>query len=144
MRVLDKNAPTDLDKLVDKFWFELGGICFTAWVNRRSDEVVVEEMAKVVEALKAPGANEAGRAAYTRGIFQKLNEFIAAADRLAKKKRMPSDISFIGRQLSRQMAATPLNITVVPRAAKTVTRKTVESYTKDGRIASMIEEQVEV
>jgi hypothetical protein len=143
MRVIEKNDSTDVDKLVEKFWFELGSACLAAHVTRKS-EITVEEMTKVVEALKAPGAAEAGAEAYARGMLHKFNQLVAAAEQIAKKKKAPFDVSYIGRQLSRQATAPPLQITVYPRPARIVTRKTVESYTKDGRIASMIEEQVEV
>ncbi len=143
MRVIEKTAPTDLDKLVEKFWFDLGAATLAALVTRQS-EIVVEEMAKVVDAIKVPGARDAGAEAYAEGMWHKFNQMIAAAEQLAKKKKVLLDISFIARQMSRQATAPPLQITVRPRAARIVTRKTVESYTKDGRIASMIEEQVEV
>jgi len=110
-----------------------------AWFTQES-EVLVEEMAKVVDAIKVPGASEAGREAYTRGILNKLDQLKKTHTRMAEKKKMPSFDSC----LLAMDVATPLNITVVPRAAKTVTRKTVESYTPDGRIKSLIEEQVEV
>src|SRR5258706_8173208 len=97
------------------------------WLTQES-EVVEEEMAKVVEAIKAQGASEAGREAYTRGILHKLDQLITTHTRMAEKKKMPSFDSY----LQMMDVATPLNITVVPRAAKTVTRKTVESYTPDG------------
>jgi hypothetical protein len=144
MRVIDKNAPSDLDK----FWIELGEMQVTAMVTGRTEEVVIEERADIAEELKAPDAVEAGKAAYVRGIFRVLDRLIVEAGRALENKRAPSsrNYSFVKLALLRQVAATtpPLKFTVVPREARTVTRKTVESYDKDGRISSLIEEKVEV
>src|SRR5437868_6779849 len=74
MRVVDKNAPSD----VDKFWHTLGEMRVMSAIIGQSDEVIIEEKKDVVESLQAADAAEAGRAAFLRGVDRKLDELIAA------------------------------------------------------------------
>ena len=140
MRVIDKNAPTD----VDKFWFALGEMRVKAMVTGQTGEIVVEEFARVAEALKDPvAAAKAGQKAFLSGVFRQLNALIIGEAEALKTKR--GHAGFVKTALMEKLNATPqCKITVVPREARMVTRKTVESYDENGRISSLIEERVEV
>src|SRR6478736_4012464 len=83
MKVIDKDAPSD----IEKFYFALGEMRVLAGIKGSSDEIVIEERQAVVDALNVPGAEEAGRAAFLRGVNQKLDEVIAADAWALKNKR---------------------------------------------------------
>ena len=126
MRVIDKNAPSD----VDKFWFALGELRVMAAIKGQSDDVVIEEKASVVEALNAPGAAEAGQAAFLRGFNQKLDEVIAA-DARAVKNGQPSLLRAV---LAAHVGSIPAVQFTVRQEKRTLKRKTVEAFDNEGRI----------
>ena len=136
MRVIDKNAPTDFEK----FWFTVGEMRVTAALMGRSDDVVIEETANVCEALNAPGSAEAGHAAFLRGFNQKLDEVIAA-DARAVKNGQPSLLRAV---LAAHVGSIPAGHVTVRPEKRTLKRKTVEEFDADGRILSMLEEEIKV
>jgi hypothetical protein len=138
MHVIDKNAPSD----VDKFWFALGEMRVMAAIKGQSDEVVIEEKASVVEALNVPDAAEAGRPAFLRGVDRKLDEAIAS-DAWAVKNE-PGHVSWVKAVLAAYVESIPAGKFTVRPEKRTLKRKTVEEFDADGRILSMLEEEIQV
>jgi hypothetical protein len=130
MRVIDKDAPTDLET----FWFALGEmrVMAAAIKGQQSDEVVIEVDAGVAEALNAADAAEAGRAAFLRGVSRKLDEAIAA--------RAP----WIKAALAAYVESVPAGAVTVRPEKRMLKRRTVEAFDADGRILSMLEEEIKV
>jgi hypothetical protein len=126
MNVIDQNAD------LEKFWFTLGERRVAAAIKGLSDEVVIEVEAGVAEALNAPGAPEAGWAAFVRGVNRKLDEAIAARP------------SWVKAVLAAYVDAIPAGKVTVRPEKRTLKRKTVEAFDADGRILSMLEEEIQV
>jgi len=138
MKVIDKDAPSD----IDKFWIAMGEMRVKAAIKGNSDEVIVEEKQAVCDALQAPDATEAGRAAFQRGVDRSLDQLIAA-DAWAVKNE-PGYVSFVKSVLGAYVASIPAGKCTVRPERRTLKRKTVESFDAEGRILAMIEEDVEV
>jgi hypothetical protein len=138
MRIIDKNAPSD----VDKFWFALGQMRVMAAIKGQSEDEVIEEKPSVVEALNVPGAAEAGRTAFLRGVDLKLEEVIAADAWAVKNKR--GHVSWVKTVLAAYVEAIPAGGVTVRPEKRTLKRKSVEQFDAEGRILSMLEEEIQV
>jgi hypothetical protein len=138
MRIIDTTAPTDLEK----FWMTLGEMRVMAAINGQSDEVVIEEKASVVEALNVPDAAEAGRPAFLRGVDRKLEEAIASDAWAVKNER--GYVSWVKAVLAAYVESIPAGKFTVRPEKRTLKRKTVEQFDDDGRIVSMLEEEIHV
>jgi hypothetical protein len=135
---LIKNAPTD----IEKFWIELGEMRVMAAIKGQSDEVVIEEKASVVEALNVPDAAEAGRPAFLIGVNRKLEEAIAADHWAVKNKRGYE--SWVKAVLAAYVESIPAGKFTVRPEKRTLKRKTAEAFDTDGRILSMLEEEIQI
>ena len=139
MKVIDKDAPSD----IEKFYFALGEMRVLAAMKKgASDEIVIEEKPAVIDALNAPGAEEAGRAAFLRGVNQKLDEVIAVDAWALKNKR--ERVSWVKTVLAAHVDSIPAGKVTVRPEKRTLKRKTVESFDDDGRILAMLEEEIQV
>jgi hypothetical protein len=136
MRVVNKNAPTD----VDKFWFTLGEMRVTDATKGQPTDEIIEVDANVAKALNAPGAEEAGRPAFLRGFNKKLDEAIAA-DALAMKNKRDY-VSWVKTILAAYIQAMPAGAVTVRPEKRKLKRKVVEEFDAEGRILSMLEEEV--
>jgi hypothetical protein len=126
MKLIDKNAD------INGFWFALGEMRVKAAIAGQSDELIIEVEAAVAEALNDPCAAEAGKPAFLRGVNRTLDAAIAA--------RAP----WVKATLAACVEAMPAgNVTVRPEK-RTLKRKTVEAFDDEGRILSMLEEEIQV
>jgi hypothetical protein len=124
MKLIDQKAD------INKFWFDLGEMRVTDAVRGKSDEVVIEVTPTLAEALSGPGAAAAGQAAFQCGVNKKLDEAIAA--------RAPWVKAVLAAYVE---VIPPGKITVRPEK-RTLKRKTVEAFDAEGRILSMLEEEI--
>ena len=150
MRIIDQNAPTD----VERFWSALGEMRVASAIKRRADDVVIEEKAAVIEELATPGAEEAGRAAFLRGVNRKMDEVIAAAPSLVRaaldkipagKVLQPDEKrAWVKAVLAAYVESIPAGWVTVRQEKRTIKVKTVGEFDHEGRILSMFEEDIEV
>ena len=137
MRLLDTNAPTELDY----FWMALGALQTEAWLaGRQNEDIHMEVGANVVEELQKQGAGEAGKWRYCMGMSLGLE---VALNGLGMKNK-PDERAAVREALLGTIGAVQLIKVTVTQEKRSVEKTTVIEHDTDGRIRTFVKEQVQI